>query len=68
MTTQFLVPDATCGHCKQTIEGGVTAIEGVTAAELDLKSKTLKIEHNDGVEPEALAGAITAAGYSPESA
>lgn len=66
MTTEFLVPDATCGHCKKTIEGTVTALDGVTAADLDLESKTLKVEHNDGVEPEALAGAITAAGYSPK--
>jgi len=67
MTTQFRVPDATCGHCKQTIEGSVSVIDGVTAAELDLASKTLRIEHNDRVEPEALVDAVTAAGYSPES-
>lgn len=66
MTTEFLVPDATCGHCKQTIEGTVAAIDGVTAAELDLQSKTLKIEHEDTVQADALVSAVSAAGYSPE--
>jgi copper chaperone len=66
MTTEFRVPDATCGHCKQTIEGTVSAIDGVTAAELDLESKTLKIEHTEAVKTDALAGAVSAAGYSPD--
>ena len=67
MTTRFRVPDATCGHCKQTIEGTVSAIEGVQKAELDLDTKTLSVEHEDVVDGAALIGAISAAGYSPEA-
>ena len=67
MTTQFRVPDATCGHCKQTIEGTVNAIEGVRTAELDLDTKTLRIEHDEVVDGETLIGAVSAAGYSPEA-
>ena len=66
MRTEFRVPDATCGHCKQTIEGTVSALDGVAGAELDLDSKTLKIEHSEAVEADALAVAVSAAGYSPE--
>ena len=68
MTTEFRVPDATCGHCKQTIETAVSAIQGVGGADLDLGSKTLKVEHDDTVTSETLAGAVSAAGYSPETA
>ncbi len=42
MTFEFRIPDATCGHCKQTIEATVSAIEGVGGASLNLESKTLK--------------------------
>jgi copper chaperone len=66
MTTEFFVPGATCGHCKQTIEGTISAIDGVTVAELDLDSKILRIEHNEALEADALAEAVSAAGYSPE--
>ena len=66
MTTRFRVPDATCGHCKQTIESTVTAIEGVRAAELDLETKTLSVDHEDAVDGDTLVGAVSAAGYSPE--
>lgn len=66
MTTEIRVPDATCGHCKQTIESTVSAIDGVGAADLDLESKRLKIDHDDTVTTDSLVGAITSAGYSPE--
>lgn len=66
MTTKLRVPDATCGHCKQTIEGAVAGLEGVQSAELDLESKTLNVEHDDTVRSEALKEVISAAGYSPE--
>ena len=65
MTTQFRVPDASCDHCKQTIETKVSAIEGVRTAHLDLESKTLKIDHDESVESDKLVGAVAAAGYSP---
>lgn len=67
MTTEFRVPDASCGHCKQTIESAVSSIEGVGGADLDLGSKTLKIEHDDTVTTDALIGAVSAAGYTPET-
>lgn len=67
MTTKLRVPDATCGHCKQTIEGAVSGLEGVRTVELDLESKTLSVEHDDTIGQEALTDVISAAGYSPES-
>ena len=66
MTTRFTVPDATCGHCKQTIESAVSGIEGVRSVGLDLESHTLTIEHDPSVAATDLAQAVTAAGYNPE--
>jgi copper chaperone len=68
MTTEFKVPDATCGHCKATIESAVTEISGVTGAELDLETKLLKVEHGTDTDSGALASAISSAGYTPQSA
>ncbi|MGI8774874.1 MAG: heavy-metal-associated domain-containing protein [Actinomycetota bacterium] len=67
MTTQLRVADATCGHCKATIEGAATKVEGVRSAELDLDSKVLNVSHDDALDVEALTGAITEAGYTPEA-
>lgn len=68
MTTRIRVADATCGHCKQTVETAVGGVAGVTGADLDLDSKVLVVEHDGSTSPDALVGAISGAGYSPEMA
>jgi copper chaperone CopZ len=67
MTTKLKVGDASCAHCKQTIEAAIRRIEGVTGAELDLESKLLHVEHGPVTPGEALTSAIAAAGYTPEA-
>ena len=68
MTTRIRVEDATCGHCKQTVESAVAGVAGVTGADLDLGSKLLVVEHDDATSPDDLVGAIAGAGYTPEVA
>ena len=68
MTTRIRVEDATCGHCKQTVETAVGGVDGVTGSDLDLASKVLVVEHDASTSPNDLAGAITEAGYTPELA
>lgn len=68
MTTQFRVPDASCGHCKSTIEGTVSALGGVSRAELDLDSGLLKVDHDDSTSKDDLVAAVSAAGYTPQPA
>ena len=66
MTTRFKVADATCGHCKSTIESAVSELEEVTGVDLDLGSKLVTVVHGDGVTADRLSAAITQAGYTPE--
>lgn len=68
MTTEFRVPDASCGHCKSTIETAVSSLADVSRAELDLDSKRLTVEHGIGVDPEQVKAAIESAGYTPQPA
>jgi copper chaperone len=67
MTTKLRVQDATCGHCKATIEGAVSRVEGVQTADLDLDSKVLSVGHDDTLDPDELARAVSGAGYTPEA-
>ncbi|MBE2269578.1 MAG: heavy metal translocating P-type ATPase [Anaerolinea sp.] len=54
-----------CLHCAQTVEKGVSSLPGVTAAEVDFTTATLKI---DGViDAEALRDRVKALGYSLEN-
>ena len=66
MTTELRVPDASCGHCKATIESAASSVDEVIRAELDLESKLLRVEHGDGLDRQRLSAAIEEAGYTPE--
>ena len=66
MTTRIRVGDATCGHCKQTIESAVGGVAGVEEADLDLTSKLLVVKHDATASAGDIAGAVEAAGYTPE--
>ena len=66
MTTDLRVPDASCGHCKSTIEAALGAVDGVTGAELDLETKRLTVEHRPSVDDSVLKQAVAEAGYTAE--
>lgn len=66
MATQFEVPDASCGHCKSTIEAAVSALEGVSRVDLDLGTKRVTVEHGSSVSDADVQGAIQEAGYTPQ--
>lgn len=68
MTTRIRVEDATCGHCKQTVESAVTGLAGVTGADLDLDAKLLVVDHDGSTSADDLVGAVAKAGYTPELA
>jgi copper chaperone len=58
------VPDISCGHCKSSIEGAVTPLDGVTTAVVAIDDRNVAIEY-DGVEAtmDAIVKAIDEQGY-----
>jgi copper chaperone len=57
----YSVPDISCGHCKEAIEGEVTKLDGVAEVVVDVESKTVTV---DGVASDvAIRAAIEEAGY-----
>lgn len=65
MTTETLsVPDISCGHCKTSIEGAVSELDGVDKVEVDIDARTVDVAFDDGtVAREAIVGAIEEQGY-----
>ena len=41
------VPDISCDHCKQSIEGAVKVVEGVSAVEVHVPEKTVDVSFDD---------------------
>jgi len=65
MTTETLsVPDISCGHCKTSIEGAVSELDGVDKVEVDIEARTVDVAFDGGtVAREAIVGAIEEQGY-----
>ena len=62
----FRVDDMTCGHCVASITEAVRAVDAAAKVEVDLAQRLVRIEPAEA-DASGLAGAITAAGYSPVS-
>ena len=57
----FRVPDISCGHCVEAITKEVTPLDGVTAVDVDLDTKTVSVT---GGDRDAIIAAIDEAGYA----
>jgi copper chaperone CopZ len=56
------VPGMTCEHCKRAVSDEVSAVTGVSAVEVDLGTKLVKVLGED-LDDSALRAAIEEAGY-----
>jgi copper chaperone len=65
MTSQTLsIPEIHCGHCKESIEGAVGALDGVERATVDIDASTVEFDF-DGADGTltAIVNAIEEVGY-----
>lgn len=68
MTTQpteltLSVPDISCGHCKDSIEGAVGGLEGVANVEVTIDSKQVDVTYAAPADHAAIIAAIHDQGY-----
>ncbi len=61
-TITYSVPGMTCEHCKHAVTTELSALPGVSAVEVDLGSKLVKVS-GEGLDDAALRAAIEEAGY-----
>lgn len=57
------VPEIHCDHCKMSIEGAVSALDGVTKAEVDVPTATVAVTFGAPVGVESIVAAIEEQGY-----
>lgn len=66
MKTTFKVLKMDCASCALTMEGVCEDTPGVSKAEVKVKDRVLEVEHDESVQPIALASALAAEGYPVE--
>ena len=62
--TQLSIPGMSCGHCKATVEGALSAVPGAGGVAVDLAARTAHVA-GDAAVP-ALLAALDQAGYPAE--
>ena len=60
---QFHLPDMSCGHCVAAITRALQAADAQARVEVDLASKTARVD--SALPREPLAAALTEAGFTP---
>jgi copper chaperone CopZ len=61
MITRARIDGMTCQHCVRAVFTGLTAVEGITRA--DVRIGAVEVEHDGRVTADQLRSAIAAAGY-----
>ena len=57
------VPEIHCDHCKMSIEGAVGALDGVTAAAVDVPAATVTVSFDTPADRDGIVAAIEEQGY-----
>jgi copper chaperone CopZ len=64
---EYLVASMTCDHCKVAVTREITRVAGVSAVDVDLGTKLVRV-HGTGVDADAVVTAIDEAGYDAVAA
>ena len=67
MTHTYRAPGMTCEHCKIAVIGEVSRVDGVSAVDVDLDAKLVRV-HGADVDRAAVVDAIDEAGYDAVAA
>ncbi|MBB4689439.1 heavy-metal-associated domain-containing protein [Amycolatopsis jiangsuensis] len=59
----YTVEGMTCAHCVGAVKEEVGELAGVDAVEVDLETGAVKVTSEQPLPREAVAGAVTEAGY-----
>lgn len=63
-TETITVPEIHCDHCKNSIEGALRPLAGVSAADVDVESRSVTVSFDEqAVNRAALVDAIEEQGY-----
>jgi copper chaperone CopZ len=63
-TTTFSVPSITCNVCSNKIQDGLKTLNGVENVAVDLKSKTVNVQYDQGqIEPQEIRKKVSTMGY-----
>lgn len=65
-TTTVTAPDIVCGGCASSIKKALGNLLGVAQVDVDVATKTVKVEHSEAASRDEIIAALDRAGYSAQ--
>ena len=62
-TSTFQVQGMSCGHCVNSVQSEVSAIDGVSAVDVDLTTGQVTVTSDTPIDPVSVTAAVEEAGY-----
>ena len=63
-TTMVTAPDIVCGGCASSIKKALGNLSGVAQVDVDVATKTVKVEHSEAASRDEIIAALDCAGFS----
>ncbi len=63
-TTTVTAPDIVCGGCASSIKKALGNLLGVAQVDVDVATKTVKVEHSEAASRDEIIAALDRAGFS----
>ena len=64
METKFVVPEISCGHCKETIESTINSLENVKAVNVDIEQKSVMVKSSSDLDFSLVSNMLDEQGYT----
>ena len=64
METKFMVPEISCGHCKETIEAIVGSIESVESVTVNIDQKLVDVKSTSNLDLSLVSKMLDEQGYT----
>ncbi len=65
-TTTVTAPDIVCGGCASSIKKALGNLSGVAQVDVDVATKTVKVEHSEAASRDEIIAALDRTGYSAQ--
>jgi len=62
-TSTFQVQGMSCGHCVNSVQTEVSALDGVTSVDVDLATGRVTVTSDTPIDTDAVTAAVEEAGY-----
>ena len=64
MTTEFVVPEISCDHCKSTIINTLSTVDNIELVEVNIETKDVTLKSSEKIDLDLVKSLLDEQGYT----